>query len=64
MSLFHHNSLAFQPIDPMADGLGDDIAAERAEPDHFELYEQLDSSLADKWETIRQDPDFASSTEE
>lgn len=61
MSLFHR-ILAFQPVDPLADGLGDDIAAERAESDHFELYEQLDGRLANEWEEIlhdaRHDPDF------
>lgn len=61
MSLFHR-ILAFQPIDPLADGLGDDIQAEQAEPDHFELHEQLDGRLADEWEEIlhdaRHDPDF------
>jgi hypothetical protein len=62
MSLFNHQHLAFQPIDPMADGLGDDIQAERREEGHFELTEQLDGSLADEWEEIltdaRHDPDF------
>jgi hypothetical protein len=63
MSLFHHSNLAFAPIDPMADGLGDDIQAEQSETDHFELKEQLDMSLATEWEEIltdaRNDPDFS-----
>ena len=67
MSLFHH-SLAFAPIDPMGDGLGDDIAVEQSEPDHFELTEQLDGKLADEWEEIltdaRKDPDFTFVREE
>lgn len=46
----------------MADGLGDDITAERQEAEHFELQEQLDGRLADEWEEIlndaRKDPDF------
>ncbi|MES2876393.1 MAG: hypothetical protein V4678_02880 [Patescibacteria group bacterium] len=62
MSVFHHSSLAFQPIDPMADGLGDDIAVEQNEVGHFELTEQLDGRLAQDWEEIlsdaRKDPDF------
>ena len=62
MSLFHR-ILAFQPIDPLADGLGDDIAAEQEESGHFELQEQLDGRLADEWEEIlhdaRQDPSFS-----
>ena len=62
MSLFHHQQLAFQPVDPMADGLGDDIRVEQTEDGHFELTEQLDGRLADEWEQIlsdaRKDPDF------
>jgi hypothetical protein len=62
MSLLHR-ILAFQPIDPLADGLGDDIAAEQAEPEHFELHDQLDGRLADDWEEIladaRHDPGFS-----
>lgn len=68
MSLFHHSQLAFQPIDPMADGLGDDISAEQREEDHFELNEQLDGRLADEWDEIltdaRKDPDFNFVSEE
>lgn len=62
MSLFHHKQLAFVKVDPLADGLGDDIAVEQAEEDRFELAEQLDMRLADEWEEIladaRKDPDF------
>lgn len=62
MSLFHHKELAFAPVDPMDDGLSDDIAVERSEEGHFELQEQLDGRLADEWEDIladaRKDPDF------
>lgn len=68
MSLFHHSSLAFAPIDPMADGLGDDIAAEQSEEDRFELQEQLDGRLAIEWDEIltdaRRDPDFTFVSEE
>ncbi len=62
MSLFHHTSLAFAPIDPLADGLGDDIAVEQSEQERFELDEQLDMTLADKWgailEDAEKDPEF------
>lgn len=51
MSLFHH-TLQFQPADPLADGLGDEIAAEQAEPEHFELNEQLDGTLAEAWAEV------------
>jgi hypothetical protein len=68
MSLFHHQQLSFAPIDPMADGLGDDISAEQQEAEHFELQEQLDGRLADEWEEIlddaRKDPDFNFVSEE
>ncbi len=67
MSLFHHQ-LSFAPVDPMADGLGDDISAEQREEEHFELQEQLDGRLADEWEEIlndaRKDPDFNFVSEE
>lgn len=61
MSLFH-KQLAFARIDPLADGLGDDIAVEQTEEGHFELAEQLDMRLAEEWDEIltdaRKDPDF------
>ncbi|HRJ06614.1 MAG TPA: hypothetical protein PK096_03015 [Candidatus Saccharibacteria bacterium] len=60
--LFLHHKLAFAKADPMDDGLADDIAAEQAEAERFELKEQLDGRLADEWEEIlkdaRKDPDF------
>lgn len=49
MSLFHHHPHLHQP-DPLGDGVGDDIAHERAEPEHFELQDQLDGELAERWE--------------
>lgn len=62
MSLFHPPHLAFQPIDPLADGLGDDIAAEAREAESIELTEQLDGSLAQRWDEIlddvHKDPDW------
>lgn len=68
MTLFRHSPLAFAPVDPMADGLGDDIAVEQTEAEHFELQEQLDGHLADEWEEIlsdaRRDPDFTFVNEE
>ena len=62
MSLFHRVKLAFQPVDPLGDGLGDEIEAERHEADAIQLQEQLDSTLSDKWEAIiedvHKDPDW------
>ena len=60
MSLFHH--IHFSAIDPLGDGLAEEIAAEQAEAEHFELDDQLDGQLAESWEAIvddaRKDPDF------
>jgi hypothetical protein len=68
MSLFHHKQLAFAQIDPLADGLGDDIRAEQTEEGHFELNEQLDMTLAERWGTIldeaEKDPEFSSVSED
>jgi hypothetical protein len=68
MSLFHHKQLAFAKADPLADGLGDDIRVEQTEEGHFELNEQLDMTLADKWGEIlheaEKDPEFSSVTED
>ncbi len=62
MSLLHSKHLAFQPVDPLADGLGDDIAAERREAGSIELDEQLDGTLADRWgeilEDVHKDPEW------
>jgi len=35
MSLFHKPQLAFAKVDPLADGLGDDIQVEQTEEGHF-----------------------------
>ena len=55
MSLFNHTTLAFQPVDDLDGGLGDEIDAERAEGNGFVLDEQLDGTLADAWEAILED---------
>lgn len=60
--LFSHHKIAFRPIDPLDNGLREEIAAEQAEPDHFVLSDQIDSDLGEKWEAVladaRRDPDF------
>ncbi len=60
MSLFHH--IHFSAIDPLGDGLGDEIAAEQAEPEAIVLDEELDETLADRWQEIvddaKKDPDY------
>lgn len=55
MHLFH-NIPQFDPVDPLGDGLGDDIARERAEPEHIELTEYIDArELLHQWEQIHHD---------
>ncbi|MGO3701599.1 MAG: hypothetical protein ACTJG2_00195 [Candidatus Saccharimonadales bacterium] len=55
MSLFHR-SPRFNPIDPLGDGLGDAIARERAEPEHIDLTESVNShDLEHQWDMIHQD---------
>ncbi len=61
---FLHKPITFLEPDPLGDGLGAAIEAEQAEPERFDLFEQLDGRLAHKWEAIlveaRKDPDFLS----
>lgn len=68
MSLFHRQNLAFQPIDPLADGLGDDIVAEQQETEAIQLSEQLDITLAERWneilEDVHKDPTWFSFSED
>jgi hypothetical protein len=67
MSLFHHN-LAFAPIDPTADGLADDIAAERNDPEAIQLTDTLDPELPNIWDAIledaHKDPEFVFSNDD
>jgi hypothetical protein len=67
MSLFSRH-LAFQPVDPLGDGLGDEIEAEQHEKEAIVLEEQLDGSLANSWEQIlddvKHDPDWFQFTED
>ena len=61
MTLFKRK-LAFQPVDPLGDGLGDDIAQEQNETEAIQLQEQFDDQLANKWdeilEDVHKDPDW------
>lgn len=60
--IFFKRKLAFQPVDPLGDGLGDEIAHEQRESEAILLEEQLDDQLASKWDEIlndvHQDPDW------
>lgn len=68
MLFFRRKKIAFDPIDPLDNGLREEIAAERLEPDHFELSDQIDVALPEKWDAIladaRQDPDFTFADDE
>ena len=63
--IFHTRSqIQFDPVDPLGDGLGDDIAAERREPEAIhDLYDMIDShALEQRWsallEEVQHDPDW------
>lgn len=59
-----HHHVRFSPIDPLGDGLGDDIAAERSEPEAItDLSDPINASdLAMSWgallEEVKQDPEW------
>ncbi|MDN5274147.1 MAG: hypothetical protein JWP06_48 [Candidatus Saccharibacteria bacterium] len=55
MSLFHH--VSFRPIDPLGDGLREEIAAEQQESDAIEgLEEGLDEQeLSAFWTDVEKD---------
>ena len=62
MRLFHHD-VHFSNQDPLDDGLGDDISAERNEADAFGTLEDISSDeLVKHWSTIvkdiEKDPDW------
>jgi hypothetical protein len=55
MSLFTHN-ISFKPIDPLGDGLGDDITTERMEPEAITLEEYVDEGqLSRYWQDVERD---------
>lgn len=60
MFLFHKISLP--KVDPLGGGLAEEIAAEQADSESIVLEEQLDSHLAEQWESIvedvKQDPEW------
>lgn len=64
MIFLPHHHIRFNPIDPLGDGLGDDIAAERSEPEAItDLSDPLDAQeLAQKWgtllEEVKEDPEW------
>lgn len=64
MILLPHHHVSFNPIDPLGDGLGDDIAAERREAEAItDLSDPIDAQdLAMSWgallEEVKQDPEW------
>lgn len=67
MSLFHKITIHFPTIDPLANGLAEEIAAERAEPDAITLDDAVDANeLQQRWSDIahdfEQDPDWVELT--
>lgn len=67
MSLFHH--VSFQPIDPLGDGLREEIAAEQQEPEAITSLDDIDGQeLARVWgdieEDVRNDPTWFHDSED
>jgi hypothetical protein len=68
MSLFKHH-ISFKKIDPLGDGLREEIIAEQTEPDAITLDERVDENqLSQFWQSvevdIEQDPDWFHFTED
>ncbi len=66
---FSHHTLQFQPIDPLGDGLGDDIAREQAEPGVVAFQQDIDgNNLAIFWDEVekdvKKDPDWYNFSED
>jgi hypothetical protein len=68
LSLFNH-PISFNAIDPLGNGLGDEIFAEQREPEAIQLEEGVDEGqLSGYWQSvekdIRSDEDFSRLSEE
>lgn len=54
--LFSSSKLAFQPVDPLGDGLSDDIAKEQAEPEAVDFQQDVDAgNLTAFWDEVERD---------
>lgn len=67
--LFHLKHIQFTKVDPEDNGLLEEIAAERLEPEAITLEEGIDGQrLSDSWQEItsdlEQDPEWFKYTEE
>lgn len=67
MSLFHH-SISLSEVDPLADGLDEDIEKEQREPEAITLEDISESELESYWSTvesdIKKDPEWFHFSEE
>ncbi|MFZ2544816.1 MAG: hypothetical protein WAW80_02470 [Candidatus Saccharimonadales bacterium] len=64
MSLFHRKTIRFTTPDPLANGLADEIDAERKEADAFRTLDDMPAEeLVSHWnaivEDIKKDPDWS-----
>lgn len=58
MNLFHHifHPISFKPIDPLGDGLREEIEAEQLEPEAIILEDGVvEGELEAKWQSIEED---------
>lgn len=53
MTLFHHISLP--PVDPLADGLDEDIQKEQLEPEAITLDDVSEDELESYWQSVESD---------
>lgn len=55
LSLIFRKKLAFQPIDPLGDGLREKIQREQRSPEAFNLYEEDYSGASRFWQAMERD---------
>ena len=68
-SPFTPHTLQFQPVDPLGDGLGDDIAREQSEPGAEEFQNDIDGNKlevfwSDVEADVKKDPDWFTFSED
>lgn len=52
---FFGKTFGFRPVDPLADGLAEDIRAEQREPQAIRLYDDDSDALQRFWQTVEDD---------
>ena len=56
LSFFSSPKLEFEPVDPLGDGLGDDIAREQSNPETLAFQQDIDGrSLTEFWSKVERD---------